>query len=75
MVGPNVGADGKLVSCVCSKTGQELNCFAKQAELEQEYPDVLAMTQSDSLAPPPENASLTSNAPTLQDDITPPPLE
>lgn len=47
----------------------------KQAELEQEYPDVLAMGQSDSLVPPPENASLTSNAPTLQDDITPPPLE
>ncbi|KIR59568.1 STE/STE11/SSK protein kinase [Cryptococcus bacillisporus CA1873] len=47
----------------------------QMAELEQEYPDVLAMAQSDSLAPPPENASLTSNGPTLQDDITPPPLE
>lgn len=64
-----------LLHLCAVKMGQKLICFAKQAELEQEYPDVLAMAQSDSLAPPPENASLTSNAPTLQDDITPPPLE
>ncbi|OXL09378.1 mitogen-activated protein kinase kinase kinase [Cryptococcus neoformans Gb118] len=47
----------------------------QMAELEQEYPDILAMGQSDSFAPPPENASLTSNAPIFQDDVTPPPLE
>lgn len=67
----------QMVSCLSCivKNGQKLICFAKQAELEQEYPDILAMGQSDSFAPPPENASLTSNAPIFQDDVTPPPLE